>query len=166
MQQFEPFLNDLRAGLRSIRKSLGFSLVVILTLALGIGINTAVFSVAHAVLLQPLPYPNGERLVEIWEATSGQRIPVSWINFQRWLGENHTFEEMAGFETADLTLTGRGDAVLTRAGVVSSGFYCPPSTGGCAKGWYSISEMPAPPQSDVPLTILTRVDPDYFRTLN
>ncbi|HXJ41084.1 MAG TPA: ABC transporter permease, partial [Bryobacteraceae bacterium] len=94
-----------------------------LTAALGVGANTAVFSVVHAVLLSPPPYPHGERLTEIWEATSGQRIPVSWINFQHWRNENHTFDEMAGFETADLTLTGRGDAVLIHAGVVTSSFF-------------------------------------------
>lgn len=121
--QLEMALHDLRAGLRGIRKSPVFSLVVILTVALGIGVNTAVFSVVHAVLLQPPPYPHGERLTEIWEATSGQRIPVSWINFQHWRHENHTFEEMAGYETADLVLTGRGDATLTHAGVVSSSFF-------------------------------------------
>jgi predicted permease len=121
--QFEMALHDLRAGLRGIRKSPVFSLVVILTMALGIGVNTAVFSVVHAILLQPPPYPHGERLTEIWEATSGQRIPVSWINFQHWRHENHTFEEMAGYDTANLVLTGRGDATLKHGGVVSSSFF-------------------------------------------
>lgn len=121
--RIETIRQDLRSGLRGIRQSPGFSLVVILTLALGIGANTAIFSVVYAVLLRTPPYPAGERLVELWEATSGQNIPVSWINFQHWRHENHTFEDMAGFETADLTLTGRGDAVLTHAGVVSSSFF-------------------------------------------
>ena len=117
------FMSDMRYAGRTFARTPAFATTIILTLALGIGANTAVFSVVHAVLLQPPPYPNGERLTEIWEATSGQRIPVSWINFQHWRRENHTFEEMAGFETADLTFTGRGDAVLTRAGVVSSSFF-------------------------------------------
>src|SRR5258707_15884442 len=77
--QFQTLLHDLRAGFRSIRKSPGFSLLIVLTVALGIGANTAVFTVVHAVLLRPPPYPHGERLTELWESTSGQRIPVSWI---------------------------------------------------------------------------------------
>jgi putative ABC transport system permease protein len=129
MQHREPraplpaILHDVFSGIRIIRQSPFFSLLIILTAALGIGANTAVFSVVNAVLLQPPPYPHGERLAEVWEATSGQRMPVSWINFQHWRHESHAFEEMAGFETADLTLTGRGDAVVTRAGVVSSSFF-------------------------------------------
>ena len=122
--QFETILRDLRYGLRGIRKAPGFSLVVILTLALGIGANTAIFSVVYSVLLRPLPYPNGERLVELGESTpkvSG--ISVTWINFQHWRHENHSFVDMAGFHTADLTMTGRGDAVLTHAGVVTSSFF-------------------------------------------
>jgi predicted permease len=117
------FMSDIRYARRTVARAPVFATTIILTLALGIGANTAVFSVVRAVLLRPPSYPNGERLTEIWEATSGQRIPVSWNNFQHWRRENHTFEEMAGIETADLTLTGRGDAVLTRAGVVSSSFF-------------------------------------------
>jgi putative ABC transport system permease protein len=99
------FMSDMRYVGRSFARTPALAMTIILTLALGIGANTAVFSVVHAVLLQHPPYPNGDRLTELWEATSGQRIPVSWINFQHWRHENHTFEEVAGFETADLTLT-------------------------------------------------------------
>jgi putative ABC transport system permease protein len=116
-------MRDLIAGFRTLREAPGFSMVVILTLALGVGVNTAMFSVIYAVLLAPPPYPAAERLVQLWEKTSGQNIPVSWINFQHWRAENHTFEDMAGFETTDLTLTGRGDAMLTHAAVVSASFF-------------------------------------------
>jgi putative ABC transport system permease protein len=122
--RLETILQDLRYGLRGIRRSPGFSLVVILTLALGIGANTAIFSVVYSVLLRPLPYPAGERLLELEESTpSGSGISVTWINFQHWRVENHSFEDMAGFHTADLTMTGRGDAVLTHAAVVTNGFF-------------------------------------------
>ncbi len=121
--RIEAVLEDMRSGFRIIRKSPGFSLLVILTLALGIGANTAIFSVVYAVLFRPPPYPAGERLVELREVTSGQNLPVTWINFQHWRDENHSFEEMAGFENADLTLTGHRDAVLTHAGVVSASFF-------------------------------------------
>jgi putative ABC transport system permease protein len=124
----EAILQDLRYGLRGVGRSPSFSLVVILTIALGIGANTAIFSVVYAVLLRPLPYPAGERLVWLGESTpKAPGISVTWINFQHWRNENHSFEDLAGFENADLTMTGRGEAVLTHAGVVTSSFF--PLTG-------------------------------------
>lgn len=120
----ETVLQDLRYSLRAILRSPGFSLVVLVTLALGIGVNTAIFSVVYAVLLRPLPYPAGERLVRLGESSGEAKgISVTWINFEHWRSENHTFEDMAGFENADLTLTGRGEALLTHAGVVTSDFF-------------------------------------------
>ena len=121
---FDSVLQDLRSGLRAIRKSPGFSLVVILTLALGMGANTAIFSVVYSVLLQPLPYPAGERLVWLGEsAGQASGISVTWINYQHWRQENHSFEEMAGYRTADMAMTGRGEALLTHAGVVTHEFF-------------------------------------------
>jgi predicted permease len=114
---------DLRLGLRGIRAAPGFSCVVILTLALGIGATTAIFSVVHAVLLAPLPYPDAERLVWLEEATPrAEGVSVTWVNYLHWRRENHSFDEMAGFEAMHLTLTGRGEPLLTRAGAVTSGF--------------------------------------------
>lgn len=120
----ETILQDIRYGLRGIRSSPSFSLIVILTLALGIGANTAIFSVVYSVLLRPLPYPAGERLVWLGESTpKAPGISVTWINFQHWRNESNAFENMAAFANADLTMTGRGDAVLTHAGVVTSSFF-------------------------------------------
>jgi predicted permease len=120
----ETVLQDVRYALRSIRKVPGFSLLLILTLALGIGANTAIFSVVYSVLLRPLPYPSGERLVWLGESTGkATGISATWINYQHWKSENHTFEDMAGFMNADLTMTGRGEALLTHAGVVTSNFF-------------------------------------------
>src|ERR1700675_518221 len=122
--RLETFLQDIRYGLRGIRKSPSFSVVVILTLALGIGANTAIFSVVYSVLLRPLPYPSGERLVWLAESTPNDPgISVTWINFQHWRNESDSFENMAAFANTDLTLTGRGDAVLTHAGLVTSSFF-------------------------------------------
>jgi predicted permease len=119
----DSVLQDLRYGLRGIRRSLGFSLVVILTLALGIGVNAAMFSVVYSVLLRRLPYPSGERLVSLGESTAkASGFSLTWINFQHWRAENHTFEDMAAFQWADLTMTGRGDAVLTHAAEVTASF--------------------------------------------
>jgi putative ABC transport system permease protein len=120
----ETMLQDIRYGLRGIRRSPTFSLAVILTLALGIGANTAIFSVVYSVLLRPLPYPSGERLVWLGEsAPDAAGISVTWINFQHWRNDSNTFENMAAFANADFTLTGRGDAVLTHAGAVTSSFF-------------------------------------------
>ncbi len=110
----ESFLSDVRHGFRAMRRAPGFSLVVIGTLALGIGVNTAIFSVVHEVLLKPLPYPAAERLVRFGEsAGKAQGISVSWGNFQNWRDSNHTFEAMAAFQFTERTLTGRGDPVVT-----------------------------------------------------
>jgi predicted permease len=122
--RLETVLGDIRYGLRGIRKSASFSMVVILTLALGIGANTAIFSVVYSVLLRPLPYPNGERLVWLGESTpNAPGISVTWINFEHWRNESDSFLDMAALATTDLTLTGRGDAVLTHAGLVTSRFF-------------------------------------------
>lgn len=119
----ETFLQDLRYGWRGVRRSPGFALVVILTLALGIGATTAIFSVVYAVLLRPLPYPHGERMVYLGEQTPhSEDISVTWVNYQHWRTDNHSFEDMAGYQTAHRTMTGRGEATFTRAGVVTSNF--------------------------------------------
>ncbi|HUA57559.1 MAG TPA: ABC transporter permease [Verrucomicrobiae bacterium] len=119
----ETVLQDIRYALRGIRRSPGFAAVIILTLALGIGANTAIFSVVYSVLLRPLPYPAGDRLVWMGESTgSATGISVTWINFQHWRTENRAFEEMAAFSGGDCTLTGRGEARVLRAALVTSSF--------------------------------------------
>ncbi len=122
--RFETILQDVRYGLRGIRRLPSFSLVVILTLALGIGANTAIFSVVYSVLLKPLPYPHGERLVWLGESTAkAEGISITWINFEHWRHDGDSFENMAAFNGTDLTLTGRGDAVLTHDWLVTSSFF-------------------------------------------
>jgi putative ABC transport system permease protein len=120
---FESLLQDARYAMRGIVRAPVFSLIVIMTLAIGIGANTAIFSAVYAVLLRPLPFPSGERLVWLGESSGkATGISVTWINFEHWRSENHSFERMAGFENADLTLTGHGQAVLTHSRVVTSEF--------------------------------------------
>jgi putative ABC transport system permease protein len=122
--RFESLLQDIGYALRGIVKAPGFSLMLIVTLAVGIGANTAIFSAVYAVLLKPLPYPAAERLVWLGESNAkATGISVTWVNFEHWRAENHSFEAMAGFRSADLTLTGRGQATLTHAGLVTNQFF-------------------------------------------
>ncbi len=120
----DGFWKDVRYGLGTMRRSPAFSLAVILTFALGVGVNAAVFSVVRQVLLKPLPYPEPERLVGLGESTArAHGISVTWVNFQNWRGGNHTFEEMAGFQFTARTLTGRGEPVLTTGLTVTQPYF-------------------------------------------
>ena len=88
-------LNDLRYGIRTLLKNLGFTVIAVVTLALGIGANTAIFSVLDAVLFKPLPYKDPDRLVMVWEKLQGGHNSVSAANFIDWNSQNHVFENMA-----------------------------------------------------------------------
>ena len=120
---FESLLNDIRYGFRTMRRSPAFSLVVILTFALGVGVNVAIFSVVNTVLLKPLPYPESERLVRLGEANARSDFSVTWGNFNYWRDGNHSFEEMAAFQFFGGTLTGRGDAKVTHGMSVTAPFF-------------------------------------------
>jgi len=108
----ETFLQDARYAFRMLRKSPGFTAVAVLTLALGIGANTAIFSVVYAVLLKPLPYANPNQLVSAFQANTQEGIPetgTSYPNFEEWRAQNHVFSELATIDFHQLTLTGRGE---------------------------------------------------------
>jgi putative ABC transport system permease protein len=103
----EQLVQDIRYGLRALWKSPGFALVAVLTLALGIGANTAIFSVVYAVLLRPLPYQDASRLVLLNETTPKVgTVSVSYPNFIDWRSQSHTFSEMAAVHEVGLNLTG------------------------------------------------------------
>jgi putative ABC transport system permease protein len=100
---------DVRYALRRMRKSPGFTLVVVLTLALGIGANTAIFSVVEAVLLRPLPYNNADRLVMVWQQNPHRgwfQNNVSGANFLDWKSQNHVFTDMAAFDSRSFNVGG------------------------------------------------------------
>lgn len=108
----ETPLQDLRYAVRMLRKYPGFSLTVVVTLALGIGANTTIFSVVNAVLMEPLPYSEPDRLVRIWESNPGQgrnESPVSVPNFQDWQNQQSVFEQVAASELTTFNLTGSGE---------------------------------------------------------
>src|SRR5687768_8611639 len=120
----DEMLQDLRYGVRMLLKSPGFTLIAILTLALGIGANTAMFSVVNAVLLQPLPFHEPERLVRVWRSSVGNdRSQVSFPDFADFRAQQSVFERMAAWRGSDYTLTGVGDPVNLRGVVVSSDLF-------------------------------------------
>ena len=102
-------MHDLKFALRQLRKSPGFTLVVILTLAVGIGINVAMYSVIHAVLLSELPFPEADRLVAISEAWRDNISPTSYPDYLDWRGAQHSFEEIAVARRDDFNMTGSGE---------------------------------------------------------
>jgi len=103
-------LQDFRYAVRMLRKNLGLSAVIVLSLAIGIGANSAIFSVVHALLLRPLPYPEPERLANIWLHSPGIGIFRDWPSPGQYVdiqNENHSFEEIAIAQARGMTLTGR-----------------------------------------------------------
>jgi len=121
----ETLIQDVRYGLRQLRRNPGFTAVAVLTLALGIGANTAVFDVVNSVVLQPLPYHDPERLVSIWQTYQGYAdIPVSTPNVDSWRIQNHVFKEIAAYRVQrSFTLTGQGEAQRLQGTYVTSNFF-------------------------------------------
>lgn len=99
-------MNDLRFALRQLRKSPGFTAVAVLTLALGIGANTAIFSIIHAVLLQPLPYPEPHRIIALHEGNGAQEFSVSFPDYLDWRRDNTVFEHLAVSRADSRNLSG------------------------------------------------------------
>jgi len=103
---------DLRYGLRMLARNPGFTTVAVIALALGVGANSAIFSVVNTVLLRPLPYKNPEQLMMVWEENSKQGFPKDTpaaANYVDWRDQNHVFEAMAAFTDASFNLTGMGN---------------------------------------------------------
>ncbi len=120
---------DFRYSLRMLAKNPGFSATAILTLALGVGANTAIFSVVNAVLLRPLPFEEPDRLVQIWHTPPQASFPgiptfsVSPANFLDWRSRSHAFEGMSAYGFGRYTLTGTGHAEAVRMVAATSGFF-------------------------------------------
>ena len=120
----EHLIQDVRYGLRSMRRSPGFTAVAVLTLALGIGANTALFSVVNGVLLNPLPYWQPDRLVALYSKDHDFTYSsISYPNFLDWVRGNRSFSSLAAFLGVDFNLTGAGEPERVPAKMVSASFF-------------------------------------------
>jgi len=120
----ENLLQDARYGMRMLVKNPGFTAVVVLTLALGIGANTAIFSVVNGVLLSPLPFPNAKRVVSMFQDKPNfPKGSISYPNFLDWQHDNRTFESIAAYRWADGSISGVGEPEEVKAQRVSATFF-------------------------------------------
>jgi len=120
----EILLQDIRYGVRMLRKSPGFAAVAMITLALGIGANTAIFSVVNGVLLNPLPYPQPEQLAALYQRTSHfTEASIPYPNFLDWQRENRSFSALAAYRHEDFNLTGLGEPQRLQGEMVSASFF-------------------------------------------
>src|SRR5437879_3011182 len=118
-------LNDIRYALRILRKNPGFTAVVVLILTIGIGANTAIFSVINAALLRPLPYYDPDRLVMVWSTFLNQglaQVPMSAVDFADLRDQNHVFEQLSALylDRSDLNFTGHGEPERIHAIAISA----------------------------------------------
>jgi predicted permease len=120
----ETLLQDLRFAARTLRRNPSFATIAILTLALGIGANTTIFSVVNGVLLNPLPFPEPDRLIRLYDATDDfSHGSVSYLNFKDWEHDNRTFQSMTGFRGEDLNLTGEAEPEQVPGEQVSASYF-------------------------------------------
>jgi putative ABC transport system permease protein len=126
LSSVEVAFQDLRIASRLLRKNPGFAALAILTLAIGISANTAIFSLANAAFFRPLPYPNAERVAFLWQdnqRTGQSEGLVSYPNFADWRSQSHSFSDMAFFMSGKSILSGNGDAERTPGALVSVNFF-------------------------------------------
>src|SRR5262245_33031513 len=118
-------LPDLRYGLRMLLRQKIFAFVAVLSLALGIGANTAIYSVIDSMLIQPLPYPNADRLVAIWSSPGNARNKwtSAYPDYTDWKDETHAFERVAAYNNDRTTLHRNQISMLLRGVVVSSDLF-------------------------------------------
>src|SRR6266568_2952537 len=128
LPMLETLMQDLRFGLRTLSKNPGFTAVAVLTLALGIGANSAIFSLVNAILLKPLPYAHSERLVMAWEKVrlpsyQNDRNDPAPGNFVDWQKQNTVFQDMAAIRYRSFNLTGEGEPVRVEGEGVSASVF-------------------------------------------
>jgi hypothetical protein len=117
-------IHDLKYGLRMLARNAGFTAVAIITLALGIGSTTAIFSVVNGVLLRPLPYPNPSRLAILYEnSPKFEEMSVSYPNFLDWQRQQRSFSRLAIYREESFNLSVRSGTEVVQARMVSAGFF-------------------------------------------
>ena len=122
----DTFFKDVHFTVRSLARRPAFTLLALTTLGLGIGANTAIFSVVNAVLLRPLPYPEPDRLVAVYEqelSRGWDRAPLSAQDFLAWRDEAQSFSQMAAMSQSSFSLTGEGDPERISGSSVTAGFF-------------------------------------------
>ena len=118
------FWQDVRYGLRVLGKNPGFTAIAVLTLALGIGANTALFSVVNGVLLNPLPFPNPDQLLAAYSKTGTfQESSISYPNFLDWQKDNHSFAALSAFRSDDYNMVGAGEPERVHIHMISAEFF-------------------------------------------
>ena len=118
------FWQDVRYGLRVLGKNPGFTAIAILTLALGIGANTALFSVVNGVLLNPLPFPSPDQLLAVYSKTGTfQESSISYPNFLDWQKDNHSFAALSAFRSDDYNMVGAGEPERVHIHMISAEFF-------------------------------------------
>src|SRR5580704_4585478 len=123
-QGMNSLLLDLRYAFRMLARSPGFTAIAVLTLALGIGANTVLFSVVNGVLLNPLAYPRSEELMAVSETRPGdQHSPIEYPNFLDWQRETRTFSSLATYRNQDYNVSGRAEAQRLSGYMISAGFF-------------------------------------------
>ncbi len=122
-RMFLDMWQDVRYALRTLRLNPGFSVIALLTLALGIGANAAIFSVVNAVLLRNLPFEHSERLVQIWETTAKGTTSVAYPNFLDWRTQSTSFEELSAVSADVLTISGGESAERINTEVVDDAYF-------------------------------------------
>lgn len=122
----ESITRDVRFGLRSLGRSPGFTIVAVITLALGIGANTAIFSIVNAVLLRPLPYPESNRLVMVWATNTARAVTedvASYPDFEDWKAQSKSFQVLAAFTNRGMIMAGGGETEMAPAIQATPGFF-------------------------------------------
>src|ERR1700730_9693685 len=128
LPMLEVLRQDVRFGSRMLRKNPGFTAVVVLTVALGVGANAAIFSVVHAVLLKPLPYPESDQLVMVWEKVflpnyQNEENNPSAGNYSDWKSQNTVFEDTGAYRNRSFNLTGAGEPVRVEGEQTSASLF-------------------------------------------
>ncbi|HEV8497776.1 MAG TPA: ABC transporter permease, partial [Gemmatimonadaceae bacterium] len=123
-ENLNVLLQDLRYVVRSLRRQPVFTAIAVLTMGLGIGATTAIFSVVNGVLLKPLPYREPDRLVALWETLKDDRVVVSYQNYLDWRRRQHGFDDIAVYNPFQaFNMTGQGNAERVRGALVSGNLF-------------------------------------------